>query len=113
MAVRTKRNQRKQNKSVVISEVAIVAVMALIVGFLGFTYVNNQQKLANNGPSSSNTTPAKQSPAKPITAQDVAPIATAKDLPKATDDLDRVQEEWNTTEGDEATLVNDLNAIAG
>lgn len=99
---------RTQKRSVLIIEaVGVIATIAIAL-FLGFSYVNHQQKLALSSPQKD----TKNSQVSPITANDIAPVTAPSDLLVTTQQLNTLEAELNQQTANITTLDSDLQSIA-
>ncbi len=88
--------------SVTIFEFAAIIAVVLVVGFLGFTFVNRQQQLASIHGS--------EPTVKPVQSTDIKPIATPADIIASASQLDTMDQELNES-GDISSLDADLSAL--
>ncbi len=100
---------KSKKKSFTIVEIAAIVSTVTLTGFLGFTYVNSQQKLALTDKGATKVQP--QAPEQTqITADDIKPIDSSADLNVAYSQLDAMEAELSSA-ADTATLTEDLNTI--
>ena len=99
----------RKKKSFTIVEIAAITSMVTLTGFLGFTYVNKQQKLA-----SSNNTPSgtinRGTESNFVTESDIKPINSSDDLALAHAQLDSMASELDNAKNS-ITLTQDLSSI--
>ena len=100
---------KSKKKSFTIVEIAAIVSTVTLTGFLGFTYVNSQQKLALNDKGTTKVPPRVPEQTQ-ITADDIQPIDSSADLDAAYSQLDAMEAELSSA-ADTATLTEDLNTI--
>ena len=100
---------KSKKKSFTIVEIAAIVSTVTLTGFLGFTYVNSQQKLALKDKGTTKVQPRVPEQTQ-ITADDIQPIDSSADLDAAYSQLDAMEAELSSA-ADTATLTEDLNTI--
>lgn len=97
-------------KGVLILEFSAIITAITLAGFLGFSYVNEQQKLASSG-SSKTASSLSSNQADHINGAEISSVRTTTELAAAQADLDAVQQIIDQTDNQDA-LLRDLDSIA-